>query len=49
MEAVLLSKMSDIMRKDVEKAIKEAPVGKPQPSHFTRKEADAREIALVSA
>ena len=48
-EAMLLSKMSEVMRKDVDKALAEAPAGKPQPSRFTRKEAAAREAAQVGA
>ncbi len=46
-EAMLLGKMSDMMRKDVDKALSEAPAGKPQPSRFTRREAAAREAAQV--
>lgn len=46
-EATLLSKMSEMMRKDVDKALAEASSGKPQPSRFTRKEMLAREAAQV--
>ena len=35
-EATLLAKMSDVMRKDVEKAIMEAPQ-RPEPQRLTRK------------
>ncbi len=44
-QATLVDKMPDAMRKDVEKSIQEAPAGRRQPERFTRKEQARRAAA----
>ena len=44
-QATLVEKMPDTMRKDVERSIQEAPAGRKQPERFTRKEQARRAAA----
>ena len=44
-QATLVERMPDAMRKDMEKSIQEAPAGRKQPERFTRKEQARRAAA----